>query len=258
VIDSGLVMNIDLMYGLPGQTHASFHRDFATLAELGVPSMTVYDLRLNERTPVARTLKEGERLELEQLLEWRSFVVNTASEFGFSQTRWHTFKRMDTPAAHHQRAPHHDPAGRGYQLGIGLSARSQLGSVVYRNHTDMGTYLERVETGVSPVEQIIELQDDDRRTQYVMTTLGDGLSLDRADYEATFGEPFAVAFGEPARRLLAGGLLEEEGQVLRLSPIGRLLYDRVAYNFYPARVLEWMNSRRPMTSAAVSPAPGGA
>ena len=258
VIDSGLVLNIDLMYGLPGQTHASFRKDFMTLAELGVPSMTVYDLRLNERTPIARNLKEKERLELEQLLQWRQFVGDTATEFGFSQTRWHTFKRMDSQAARHQRAPHHDPAGRGYQLGIGLSSRSQLGSVVYRNHTTMATYLDRIERGISPVEQIIELQDDDRRTQYVMTTLGDGQSLDRADYAATFGEPFAVAFGEPTQRLLAGGLLEEQGEVLSLSPVGRLLYDRVAYNFYPSRVLKWMNGRLPIASTAVSPTPSGA
>lgn len=255
VMDSGLVLNIDLMYGLPGQTMESFRRDWATLAEIGVPSLTVYDLRLNERTSVARDLRQSERLGLEQLIEWRSFVAKTARDFGFSQTRWHTFKRMNTPAARHQRAPHHDAAGRGYQLGIGLSARSQLGNVVYRNHSDMGTYLERVESGVSPVEQVIELQNDDRRTQYVMTTLGDGRSLDRADYAATFGEPFEVAFGEPTQRLLAGGLLEEEGQVLRLSPVGRLLYDRVAYNFYPARVLEWLNGRRP-PARAVAVRPG--
>jgi coproporphyrinogen III oxidase-like Fe-S oxidoreductase len=122
----------------------------------------------------------------------------------------------------------------------------------------MGTYLQRIETGISPVEQIIELREEDRRTQYVMTTLGDGRSLDRADYSATFGEPFEVAFGEPTRRLLAGGLLAEEGQLLRLSPVGRLLYDRVAYNFYPARALEWLNARRPVASTAVSPTPAGA
>jgi oxygen-independent coproporphyrinogen-3 oxidase len=96
VIDSGLVLNIDLMYGLPGQTHASFRRDFMTLAELGVPSMTVYDLRLNERTPVARNLKEGERLELEQLLRWRQFVVGTLAHL---QTHGHPGRASSTGPA---------------------------------------------------------------------------------------------------------------------------------------------------------------
>ena len=250
VINSGLLLNIDLMYGLPGQTKESFRRDFATLAEVGVPSLTVYDLRLNERTPVARSLQDGERLEIRQLLEWRSFVTATAEEFGFTQTRWHTFKRLDGPAARHSRAPHHDSSGLGYQLGIGLSARSHLGDTVYRNHCQPHTYLERVEANLSPVEDTIALCEADRRTQYVMSTLGDGLPLNREHYAATFAEPFERAFGEPSGRLLEGGLLEDHGNTLSLSGIGRLLYDRVAYNFYPSHALEWLSSRRPAALAS--------
>jgi oxygen-independent coproporphyrinogen-3 oxidase len=77
-LEAGLILNVDLMYGLPGQTLASFRQDFATLAETGVPSLTIYDLRLNERTPVARNLQDKERLELAQLLSWRQFVGATA------------------------------------------------------------------------------------------------------------------------------------------------------------------------------------
>ena len=36
-----------------------------------------------------------------------------------------------------------------------MSARSQLGHTVYRNHDQLDVYLERVERGQSPVEQIV-------------------------------------------------------------------------------------------------------
>lgn len=45
----------------------------------------------------------------------------------------------------------------GYQLGIGVSARSQLGYTLYRNTQQFNTYLERIENGISPVEDIIPL-----------------------------------------------------------------------------------------------------
>ncbi len=244
VVNSGLLLNIDLIYGLPGQTHESFRRDFTAIAEQGVQSLTVYDLRLNEQTPVSRHLTEAERLELKRLVEWRLFVRQTAADLGFTQTRWHTFKRLDTIAARHTHAPHHDKSGRGYQLGIGMSARSHLGTTVYRNHERSPNYIERIESNRSPVEQVIELQEDDRRTQFVTSSLGDGKPLDKAEYESTFGNPFTTDFGEPLDRLLAGGLIEQDGNLLRLSDTGRLLYDRVTFNFYPPRVLQWLAGRK--------------
>jgi oxygen-independent coproporphyrinogen-3 oxidase len=245
VVDNGLLLNIDLMYGLPGQSQESFRRDFATLAENGVQSLTVYDLRLNEQTPVARDLNEAERLELERLVDWRLFVRKTATELGFTQTRWHTYKRLDMIAAKHQRAPHHDRSGRGYQLGIGMSARSHPGSTVYRNHERSPTSLDRIESGQSPVQQVIDLREDDRRTQFVTSTLGDGRSLDMDDYAQVFGNPFEADFGEPLHRLVEGGLIAQEGRTLQFTPVGRLLYDRITFNFYPPRVLQWLSQQKP-------------
>src|SRR5438876_7796880 len=51
LLDSGLIVNVDLIYGLPGQTRQSFLFDLTTLAELGVPSLTLYSLHVTERTP---------------------------------------------------------------------------------------------------------------------------------------------------------------------------------------------------------------
>lgn len=250
-LEAGLILNVDLMYGLPGQTQASFQRDFATLAELGVPSLTIYDLRLNERTPVARDLRQQERLELAQLLSWRRFVAATAASSGYTQTRWHTFKRLDGIAARHQRAPHHQASGLGYQLGIGLSARSHLGDTVYRNHSQMQPYLERIASGRSPVQESLPLSLADRRCQYVLSSIGDGRPLDTGDYQTTFGRSFEQDHGEALQRLLTGGLIQRRGTVLELSPVGRLLHDRVAYNFYPPHALEWLRGRQRQASSPV-------
>jgi oxygen-independent coproporphyrinogen-3 oxidase len=172
-------------------------------------------------------------------------VRKTATELGFTQTRWHTYKRLDMIAAKHQRAPHHDRSGRGYQLGIGMSARSHPGSTVYRNHERSPTSLDRIESGQSPVQQVIDLREDDRRTQFVTSTLGDGRSLDMDDYAQVFGNPFEADFGEPLHRLVEGGLIAQEGRTLQFTPVGRLLYDRITFNFYPPRVLQWLSQQKP-------------
>jgi len=244
LIESGLIVNIDLIYGLPGQTQASFHRDLETVAKRGVPALTLYNLRVNERTPMARTIDDGQRWNLEKLSGWRDFVQKAASGLGYTQTRWHTFKRMDGIAAKHERVACFKDDGYGYQLGIGLSARSQLGYHLYRNAKDMKRYMERVESGLSPVEEMIPLSVEDRKTQFVARSIGDGKPLHRRDYLEAFGRDIDDDFGPVIRRLAEHGLLNDNGDRFSLSETGKLVYDLVTVCFYPKEALEWLETNK--------------
>ncbi len=240
IVEAGFILNVDLMYGLPGQSEAGFREDFKIAMESGVHSVTAYNLRLNERTAIARSLAPSERFDLAGLLRWRAFVQDTAAEFGFSQTRWHTFKRLDSIASRHAKLPTFDADFNGLQFGIGMSARSSLNHSMYRNHSNMVTYLSRVESGQSPVEEVIYLSGDDLRTQYIAGTLGDGNSMLLSDYEQTFGNPLQQDHGEAMQRLLRGGLLETDGNRLTMTKSGRLLYDLVTLAFYPIQARTWL------------------
>jgi oxygen-independent coproporphyrinogen-3 oxidase len=240
LVGSGLILNVDLMYGLPGQSEGSFRCDLETLAECGAHSVTLYDLRVTNRTPLGRSLREEERLDLLHLLRWRSFVSRLTAELGFTQTRWHTFKRLDSIAARHERAPCFDAEMQGYQLGIGMSARSHLGTTIYRNHDRMHEYMRRVEAGLSPVEEVFRLGGEDLRTQFVARSLGDGKPLDRSAYEHAFGRPIEADYGAVLARLIGAGLVVDRGEQLVLSDVGRLVYDRVMLQFYPKTAIDWL------------------
>jgi oxygen-independent coproporphyrinogen-3 oxidase len=240
IVDSGLILNIDLMYGLPGQTEESFYRDFAIAAGRGVHAVTAYNLRLNEHTVVANTLQDHERFDLVRLMRWRQFIRDTAERFGYTQTRWHTFKRLDTVAARHERLPVSDADMKAYQLGIGMSARSSLGHVVYRNHKGLKTYMERIEAGQSPVEDHIPLNQDDLKTQFIARTLGDGKGLVFSDYEQTFGQSFETDFHATLQRLGDAGLISEDSHSMRLTETGKLVYDMVTLSFYPQHARDWL------------------
>jgi oxygen-independent coproporphyrinogen-3 oxidase len=240
LVGGGLILNVDLMYGLPGQSEASFRQDVETLAECGAHSLTLYDLRVTNRTPLGRSLRDEERLDLIHLLHWRAFVRRVTGELGFTQTRWHTYKRMDSIAARHERAPCFDAEMQGYQLGIGMSARSHLRTTIYRNHSRMHEYMRRVESGVSPVEQVFRLGPADLRTQFIARSLGDGRPLDPLAYASAFARPFEADFGDAVARLARAGLVADDGRQLALSELGRLVYDRVMLQFYPKHALEWL------------------
>lgn len=244
LVDGGLIANVDLIYGLPRQTEASFLADMEAVAGTGVHSLTIYSLHLNDRTPVAKALRETERLALARLIRWRGAVQRKAGELGLVQTRMHTFKRLDSIGARHERLEHFQHTSWGYQFGAGLSARSHLGGTVYRNASRLETYLERIESGRSPVEETLPLADEDRKTQFVGRSLGDGKPLSRALYARTFGRPIDEDFAPVLARLRDADLIVDDGEHLTMSELGTLVYDLVTLSFYPPRAQDWLRARQ--------------
>lgn len=243
IMAEGFILNIDLIYGLPGQDEAIFRKDFETVARSGVHTVTAYSLRLNESTPIAKKLGETERFDLRRLMRWREAVRDAARDFGYTQTRWHTFKRMDTIAARHEKLPTAGAGLRGHQFGIGLTARSSLGHNVYRNHRGLATYVNRIESGASPVEDVIRYKPENLKTFFVTLTIGDGKPLFLDEYRSLFGRSIQDDFAETINRLRNGGLISIDEEKLVLTETGKLVYDLVTLCFYPEDAKQWLNEK---------------
>lgn len=248
LLNSGLIVNMDLIYGLPGQTFESFLFDLTTLANLGVPSLTLYSLRVTERTPVRRML-DDDHLDISHLMKWRAFVRDAATGLGYTQTRWHTFKRLDTEAKQHVRLQSFDSQLVGCQLGVGMSARSNLGDTLFRNHEVHDVYIDRIERDESPVEEIFVFAEQDRMTQFVARSLGDGLPLQRSEYERIFRRSINDDFGPLIEQLAIAGLVDDDGQVVVLTERGKLVYDRITLAFYPEKARQWLQAREPISAS---------
>lgn len=242
LVASGLIVNVDLIYGLPRQTEATFRGDFEAVAARGVDAVTAYDLRINERTPVAGRLRQDERLDLARLVHWRAFVQRTADALGYRQMRWREFVR-GTPASGVRKPRFEDVTSIGNQIGIGPSARSRLGNIVYRNSADIDRYTARVEAGQSPVEETFLLRVEDRKARFVALSLGDGRPLNRSEYAREFGCSVEDDYGEVLQGVLAAGLASDDGDCISLTETGKLVYDRVTLAFYPQRARGWIEGR---------------
>jgi oxygen-independent coproporphyrinogen-3 oxidase len=250
VVGAGFYVNTDLIYGLPGQTHDGFRADFEAVARLGVHSVTCYNLRVNEHTAIARRIPREARLDLARVVRWREIARDVADACGFRQTRWHTFQRRDPATAVDAVRRFRDDTSWGNQYGVGVSARSRFGDAIYRNRKQYTDYLQQVERGESPVEELRRLDPGERRLRYLTLTLGDGRPLERAAYERAFGSRFDDDFATPLARLLRAGIVVDEGDRLELSARGRLVYDLAIKAFYPEPVLRWMDERQRLADTA--------
>jgi oxygen-independent coproporphyrinogen-3 oxidase len=170
------------------------------------------------------------------------------------QTRWHTFKRLSERAMRYERAPCIDGFSTGFQLGVGVSAVSHLGHTVYRNHESFAGYVERMESGASPVDGVFPLAVEDRKTLFIARSLGDGHPLDRDEYGNWFGCSFDDEYADILTRLRGAGLIDEDGPRLALSELGALVYDLVTLSFYPRDVRSWLVDHQALDRTAAATA----
>jgi oxygen-independent coproporphyrinogen-3 oxidase len=250
LVGAGFFVNVDLIYGLPGQSQAGFRADFEALAGRGVHSITCYNLRVNENTSIARKIPREARLDLLRIVRWRELARDIAEDCGFRQTRWHTFQRREPATAADAARRFRDDTGWGEQYGVGVSARSRLDHTIYRNARQYGEYLDSIERGRSPVAEVRRLDAGERRLRHVTLTLGDGRPLERDEYQRAFGTRFEDDFAAPLLRLARAGVVADHGSRLELSPRGRLVYDLAIKAFYPEPVLRWMDDRQQLAETA--------
>lgn len=237
-------INIDLIYGFPEQTEDDFKTDFNTFADLNVHSFTLYNLRLNELTPLRKKINKDKHFDLEGLVRWREFVAKTALNRGYIQTRGHTFVRREMIEQSYDRAPCIDGYLEGRQIGLGASSISHIGNVAYRNVEDIKGYLNRISGGLSPVSGIQNLLEEDSKALFFARTVGEVKKIDKTVYEHTFKMNLKDEYGDLLEEYIKAGIMIEDETGFELTDLGRYVYDIVLTKFYPESKKSWLNTQQ--------------
>jgi oxygen-independent coproporphyrinogen-3 oxidase len=211
-------VNLDLVYGIPGQSPADLERDLAEALSLAPEHLSCYEL---EAKPGTRfTHEHGSELErqAEAMESYFELVVEQLTAAGYRWYETANFCRAPDEAGGRDLRSRHNLAyweGRDY-LGLGIGAVSTLGSLRWRNAPRLAGYLEALAAGVPPRREHEPLDAGVRSRERVML----GLRLD---------EPLRVAGLEPAldadalARLTKLGLVEQVEGTLALTTRGRFL-----------------------------------
>lgn len=211
-------ISLDLMYGLPGQTVATWQESIRRAVALNIEHISAYCLSIESGTRLARALRDG-ALTLaseDDCLTMSATLRQTLAAAGFEQYEISNFARPGHRSLHNSNYWNGTP-----YLGLGPGAHSYDGAARRTwNAPDLRAYLDgrRVEEGET-------LTATDRYNESIMLALRtrDGLSVARL--RAQFhSEPHLLAhFARQLRPLLRRGWL-----ALRPSPTVWLDEDAVA------------------------------
>lgn len=216
-------ISIDLIFGLPDMTLAQWEENLDTALSLPVSHISAYHLTWHKGTPFYEFLQKGilsEATEEESLEQFRLLISKTA-QAGFDHYEISNFARGGAYSRHNLGYW----SGEKY-LGLGPSAHSYNGQSRQWNVADLRTYLQALGEGKIPFESE-ELTPTDRLNDTLITRLRTkwGVSIEQLHRE--FGEEAVAPVLASARPFLKEGTLIEEGRILRLSPAGIMVSDRI-------------------------------
>ncbi len=222
-------IGIDLIYGIPGQTEATWRQDLDRAAAHRPEHLSCYTLTYEKGTPLTGELSRGTVIPAtdEQVAQLYLTTVEVLAQKGYEQYETSNFARS---AAHRSRHNGKYWSFAPY-LGLGPSSHSFLPPERLWNKADLAAYLADVEQGRRPVAGRESLTRDQLMIEavYLGLRLIDG--IDVAGFESRFKVKFESLFNRPLTVFADQGLLETSGWRCRLTPRGMLLLDTIASSF---------------------------
>ena len=219
-------INLDLMYGLPGQTLESWRRTLSACCDLSPTHLSCYALTLEDGTRLAHDVRqEPSRAPDEALqVEMDQIARRMLTEAGYARYEISNYAKPGFECRHN--LLHWT---QGHYLGLGPSAQSFVDGIRFGNIANLTAYESALVEGRLPVQDRSELTAEEQLRDAVIF----GLRLERGIPTSHLNR-HAVNYGyEKVVTLLhASNLLEEENECTRLSAEGRLHADSVAEKLF--------------------------
>ena len=218
-------VNLDLIYGTPGERADDLTASLDAVLEAGVDHVSAYALIVEEGTALARRIARGDLPApdddvLADRYEQVDAALSAAGLHWYEVSNW---AKEPSAWCRHNLGYWHG----GDWWGAGPGAHSHVGGVRWWNVKHPARYSELVARGSSPAAARETLSASDRRLERIMLELRlvDGLLIDVLDPDAQVEARAAAAEGLLDRDALAG----VNGRFGRcvLTPRGRLLADAV-------------------------------
>ena len=220
-------ISIDLIYALPGQTMEQVKENVAKAIGLDIPHMSLYSLILENHTVFMNRMRRGKLpLPKEELeAEMFEYIIAELERAGFEHYEISNFSKSGFESRHN--LMYWDNAE---YYGIGAGASGYVNGVRYKNHGPIRHYLSAVEEGNARItEEHLSQKEQMEEEMFLGLRKKSGVSMAR--FEEKFGRSFDGLYGEIVRDLVQQGLMQIEGDRVRMTKRGLFLGDTVAERF---------------------------
>jgi oxygen-independent coproporphyrinogen-3 oxidase len=253
-------INIDLMYGLPHQTRASFERTIRGVLTYRPDRIAVFNYaHVPWLKPHQKLIQQADLPSPEEKLDILKMTIELLTSSGYEYIGMDHFARPDDELA---RAREERTLYRNFQgystkagadlYGFGMSSISHFTNIYAQNTKTLSEYYKALDAGTLATHVGYRMTEDDHIRKHVITRLMCDLELDIPAVEKKFGIVFDNHFAVARAALVPleeDGLIESSASRITVIGPGRLLLRNIAMSF--DAYVERMGKERPVFSRTV-------
>ncbi len=235
-------VSVDLIYGLPLQTVASFDTTLSKISALRPDRIAAYSYaHLPELVRAQRLIRREDMPPPERKLELLELTIARLTAAGYVYIGMDHFALPDDELVIAREKGTLQRNFQGYSthaqcdlIGLGVSSIGMVADSYSQSVKELSQYYARIDQGLLPVHRGYRLNDDDRLRREVIVDLMCHGRIDFAKIEANhaivFREYFAAAL-EKLAEPVADGLVQITDTAVILLPQGQLMMRNVAMAF---------------------------
>lgn len=235
-------VNVDLIYGLPGQTPESYAQTLARVLDYDPDRFAVFSYaHVPWMVPAQKILEKARLPDPGDKLAMLKLVIETLTGADYVFIGMDHFARRGDELVRALESRTLQRNFQGYSTrggteirGFGVSSISQTARTYRQNRKVLEQYYADLAAGRLPVERGLELSDEDVLRRHIITRLMCDFRLDGAAVGEHFGIRFAAHFADSLARLreFAGdGLVGLDGDTIVVTDAGRLFIRNIAMCF---------------------------
>ncbi|HTZ48130.1 MAG TPA: radical SAM family heme chaperone HemW [Verrucomicrobiae bacterium] len=209
-------ISFDLIAGLPKQTHASWCHSLSEAIALSPEHISIYMMEIDEGSRLGlEVLKSGPRYSARELpteeamTEFYELAQLELKAAGYQQYEISNWAKPGFASRHNLKYWRREP-----YLGFGAGAHSFSGTQRWANVHDANAYVCAITGGKPPVESVESVTREAALEEELFLGLRQTAGIDLSRVQRQYG----VDLHEKVSRLAARGIIEQQGDTLRLSP----------------------------------------
>ncbi len=215
-------LSLDLIYGLPGQTPESWRSTVEHALSLTPQHLSCYGLKVEEGTPLARRVAEGEVLPDDDMqADLYLWTVGRLDRASYGQYEISNFAKPGFKSLHNLRYWLIRP-----YIGFGPGAHSDFGGRRYSFVRDLDAYIQGVLEGGNIIDSSELIPRRERCGEYLMLRLRTTLGVDEWEYRRDYFMDFAPLQAR-LEEFAAQGWAEQTDRRWHLTPKGFLVSNQL-------------------------------
>jgi len=235
-------VSLDLIYGLPHQTLASFERTLEEVISHKPDRLSVFNYaHMPKMFKPQRRINEADLPDLQTKLDLLQMAGRKLNEAGYAYIGMDHFALPDDELALAQQKGQLYRNFQGYSthahcdlLAFGVSSIGSVGNAYAQNTKDLETYYAAIDAGKLPLERGLLLTRDDEIRRDVISELICQFALDLPSFGQRWNINASEYFADELQRLKpmqSDGLLSLSDNGIQVSDAGRLLIRNICMVF---------------------------